>query len=57
MMCAIASSVLWRPSTTAGLHEQQGFGARFLPGEEFGKFMATNDVNFGETMKAIGLAK
>ena len=35
----------------------QGFGAQFLPGEEFGKFMATNDVNFGETMKAIGLAK
>lgn len=35
----------------------QGFGARFLPGEEFGNFMATNDVNFGETMKAIGLAK
>ncbi|MCK8780037.1 tripartite tricarboxylate transporter substrate binding protein [Rhizobium sp. NTR19] len=35
----------------------QGFGANFLPGEEFGKFMATNDVNFGETMKAIGLAK
>ena len=33
------------------------FGARFLPGEEFGSFMATNDVNFGETMKAIGLAK
>ncbi|WP_343313441.1 tripartite tricarboxylate transporter substrate binding protein [Brucella sp. BE17] len=35
----------------------QGFGANFLPGEEFGNFMATNDVNFGETMKAIGLAK
>lgn len=35
----------------------QGFGASFLPGEEFGQFMATNDVNFGETMKAIGLAK
>lgn len=35
----------------------QGFGATFLPGEEFGNFMATNDVNFGETMKAIGLAK
>ncbi|CAD7037063.1 ABC transporter substrate-binding protein [Pseudorhizobium endolithicum] len=35
----------------------QGFGANFLPGEEFGKFMATNDANFGETMKAIGLAK
>lgn len=35
----------------------QGFGANFLPGEEFGSFMATNDVNFGETMKAIGLAK
>ena len=35
----------------------QGFGASFLPGEEFGTFMATNDVNFGETMKAIGLAK
>ncbi|WP_029619714.1 tripartite tricarboxylate transporter substrate binding protein [Pseudorhizobium marinum] len=35
----------------------QGFGATFLPGEEFGNFMATNDVNFGETMKAIGLAQ
>ncbi|OHV82896.1 tripartite tricarboxylate transporter substrate binding protein [Rhizobium sp. LCM 4573] len=35
----------------------QGFGASFLPGEEFENFMATNDVNFGETMKAIGLAK
>lgn len=35
----------------------QGFGASFLPAEEFGEFMATNDVNFGETMKAIGLAK
>ncbi|HWK63605.1 MAG TPA: tripartite tricarboxylate transporter substrate binding protein [Rhizobiaceae bacterium] len=35
----------------------QGFGANFLPGEEFGNFMATNDANFGETMKAIGLAK
>jgi len=35
----------------------QGFGATFLPGEEFGNFMATNDANFGETMKAIGLAK
>lgn len=40
-----------------GFMSKQGFGARFLPGEEFGKFMATNDVNFGETMKAIGLAK
>ncbi len=35
----------------------QGFGATFLPGEEFGDFMATNDANFGATMKAIGLAK
>lgn len=35
----------------------QGFGASFLPGEEFGNFLATNDVNFGETMKAIGLVE
>lgn len=35
----------------------QGFGARYLPGEEFGEFMATMDANFGETMKAIGLAE
>ena len=37
--------------------EAQGFGVQFLPGEEFGEFMATNDVNFGETMKAIGLTQ
>lgn len=33
----------------------QGFGARYLGGEDFGTFMATMDVNFGETMRAIGL--
>ncbi len=37
--------------------DAQGFGVQFLPGEEFGEFMATNDVNFGETMKAIGLTQ
>lgn len=35
----------------------QGFGARYLGGEEFGTFMSTMDVNFGETMKAIGLVE
>lgn len=35
----------------------QGFGASYLNGEKFGEFMATNDVNFGATMKAIGLTK
>ena len=35
--------------------DAQGFGVQFLAGDEFGEYMATNDVNFGETMKAIGL--
>jgi tripartite-type tricarboxylate transporter receptor subunit TctC len=35
----------------------QGFGASYLTGQQFGEFMATNDVNFGATMKAIGLTK
>lgn len=35
----------------------QGFGASYLSSEKFGEFMATNDKNFGATMKAIGLAK
>lgn len=35
----------------------QGFGTRYLGGEEFGTFLETTDASFGETMKAIGLAK
>jgi tripartite-type tricarboxylate transporter receptor subunit TctC len=35
----------------------QGFGARYLGSEDFGTFMATMDVNFGETMRAIGLVE
>jgi len=35
----------------------QGFGTRYMDGEGFGTFMETMDANFGETMKAIGLAE
>jgi len=35
----------------------QGFGTRYLGGQEFGTFLETMDANFGETMKAIGLAE
>lgn len=37
--------------------DAQGFGTRYLNAEEFGEFMATMDASFGDTMKAIGLAK
>lgn len=35
----------------------QGFGARYLGGDDFEEFLATVDASFGETMRNIGLAQ
>jgi tripartite-type tricarboxylate transporter receptor subunit TctC len=52
-----AMGKVYKSKEFADFMNQRGFGMVWLPGAEFGKWMAFSDVELGAVMQAVGIAK